>query len=136
MKNWFRNFMAGRYGSDNFGRFLCIAACVLLVVSIIVGGGTVAGMILWGLAVLVLVYAYFRMFSRKVNQRFAENYRYLKIRNGFTGFFKKRFNRIKQSKTHKFFKCPSCKATVRVPKGKGKIKITCPKCGEKFIKKT
>ena len=136
MKNWFRNFMAGRYGSDNFGRFLCIIACLLLLVSIIIGGSTIAGMILWGIAVVVLVYAYFRMFSRKVNKRFAENYRYLKIRNGFTGFFKKRANRIKQSKTHRFFKCPNCKATVRVPKGKGKIKITCPKCGEKFIKKT
>lgn len=136
MKKWFTNFMMGRYGSDNFGRFLCILSCILLVVSIIVGGASTAGMIIWGIALAMLIYAYFRMFSRKVNKRFAENYKYLNIKNKFTGFFKKRIDRIKQSKTHKFFKCPGCKAVVRVPKGKGKIKITCPKCGVQFVKKT
>ena len=136
MKKWFTNFMMGRYGSDNFGRFLCVFSCILLVVSIIVGGASVAGMIIWGIALILLIYAYFRMFSRKVNKRFAENYKYLSIKNKFTGFFKKKAQRIKQSKTHRFYKCPGCKTVVRVPKGKGKIKITCPKCGMQFVKKT
>lgn len=136
MKRWFSNFMTGRYGSDNFGRFLCILSIILLVISIIVGGSTIAGMILWGAALLILIYAYFRMFSRKVNKRFSENYMYLKIRNKITSPFKKAISRSKQKKTHRFFKCPGCKTTVRVPKGKGTIKITCPKCGTKFVKKT
>ena len=125
MKRWFSNFMPGRYGSDNFGRFLCILSIILLVISI-----------LWGAALLILIYAYFRMFSRKVNKRFSENYTYLKIRNKITSPFKKAISRSKQKKTHRFFKCPGCKTTVRVPKGKGTIKITCPKCGTKFVKKT
>lgn len=136
MKKWFSNFMTGRYGSDEFGRFLGLFACLLLVISIILSTSSTAGMILWALALVIIIYSYFRMFSKKINKRFSENYRFIRIKNKLLAPFKKFISRSKQKKTHKFFKCPSCKTTVRVPKNKGKIKITCPKCGEKFIKKT
>lgn len=136
MKRWFSNFMMGRYGSDEYGRFLGILSCILLVVSLIVSTASMAGIILWAVALILIIYSYFRMFSKKVNKRFAENYKFLHIKNKILSPFKKKISRMKQGKTHKFFKCPACKTTVRVPKGKGKIKITCPKCGEKFVKKT
>jgi predicted RNA-binding Zn-ribbon protein involved in translation (DUF1610 family) len=41
-----------------------------------------------------------------------------------------------EKKRYKFFKCPACRQKIRVPKGKGRIEITCPRCGNRFIKKT
>ena len=115
--------MAGRYGADQFGRFLSGAALVLLIVNLFVRG--VVGQILYFLVLAVLVYNIFRMFSKNTAARYKENVAYLKVKN-----------RIRESKTHRFYKCPTCKTTVRVPKGKGKIRITCPKCGASFVRKS
>lgn len=127
--------MIGRYGTDQLFNFMMAVAMILLIVSLFFGS-TIAGTVLWMTALVVLVLGYFRCFSRKTGNRFRENQRYLKIRNRVTGAFRSLFERIKQSKTHRFFKCPSCSQTVRVPKGKGKIRIRCPKCGESFIRKS
>ena len=126
--------MAGRYGADQFGRFLSGAALVLLIVNLFVRG--VVGQILYFLVLAVLVYNIFRMFSKNTAARYKENVAYLKVKNRVVGWYANLRRRIRESKTHRFYKCPTCKTTVRVPKGKGKINIRCPKCGEKFIKKT
>ena len=134
MRQWFSKLMYGRYGGDQFGRFLSIISLAILVVGLIVPG--VVGRVLTFLAVGVLIYSYFRMFSRKTNDRYQENVKYLRLKSKVTGWFRQKKDRLAQSKTNCFFKCPKCGVTVRVPRGKGKIKITCPKCSHSFIKNT
>ena len=126
--------MAGRYGRDEFGIFILILSYVLFIVSLFTGGVVTA--ILYYIGFIGIIYCIFRMLSKNVYKRRQENYKYLKIKNKFTGWFRKKKNRIEQSKTHRFFRCPGCGVTIRVPKGKGKIEITCPQCRKSFIKKS
>ena len=130
IRNWLRNFMAGRYGPDQLYVACFITAIVLGLLSNFCG--------LWMslLSYLLLFYALFRMLSRNISKRRRENDKFLKFWWPVRMWFIRKFQRIKSSKTYAFFKCPACKNTLRVPKGKGKIQITCPKCGERFIKKT
>ncbi len=132
MRNRLMQFMAGRNGPDQYARFLSIAACVILVVSLFFRN--IVGTILWALALACLVYSYFRIFSKNTGKRYAENAKYLSVQNKVTSWFRRRKDRIKQRKTHRFYRCPQCGITTRIPKGKGKIKITCPKCGNTFIR--
>ena len=134
MRQKFAKFMAGRYGADEFSRFLSIFALVLLIVSMFLGA-TVKS-VLFVLALAALIYSYVRVFSRKIGARRAENAKYLAQKNKFTGWFRLRKEMWKQRREYKFFKCPSCRAVLRVPKGKGKIRIVCKKCGTAFEKKT
>lgn len=126
--------MAGRYGRDELGVLLLILSYVLLLVSLFVKGNIAA--LLYFLALAGLVYAIFRMFSRDVYRRRQEYYKYLRLKNNITGWFRARKTRFNQRKTQHFFRCPGCGVTVRVPKGKGKIEITCPKCRQSFIRKS
>jgi len=85
---------------------------------------------------LLLALSIFRMLSRNMQRRRAENDKFIRYWWPIKTKFGRIKTNIKQKKTHKFFKCPSCRNTLRVPKGKGKLQITCPKCGERFVKKT
>lgn len=134
MKEKFIRFMYGRNGIDHFSRFLVIAALVLVLLQALIGGAV--GTIMWYAAVAALVYAYFRIFSKNLNKRRAENAKYLKWSTSFTNELKNKRERISQRKDYKFFRCPSCKAMLRVPRGKGKIRVTCRKCGSAFERKT
>ena len=134
MRNWLRKVMTGRYGVDEFNRFLNTTALITLVLSVLFKG--VLGMLFWLLAIGALVYSYFRMFSRKTYRRRAENNAYLTLRYQVTCKFSGVKQRMQQKKYYRFFKCPKCGITTRVPKGKGKIRITCPKCGESFVRKS
>lgn len=129
----FYRFMQGRYGLDQFSQFLLITGLILIIVSAFSGS---RGSVLNLLGLIVIIYAYFRVFSKNVSKRYGENSKYLfyadKVKRKFVGF-KASF---KQRKTHKVFKCPNCKQKIRVPKGKGKIEISCPKCYTKFIRKS
>ncbi len=130
IRNWLRNFMIGRYGPDQLYIASIIVALVAALLSVFFG---------WWmrlLSYLFLFYALFRMLSRNIHKRRRENDKFLKYWWPVKMRFKRKIQRIKSSKTYAFFKCPACKNTLRVPKGKGKIQITCPKCGERFIKKT
>jgi len=129
MKEKFRQFMTGRYGMDDLGRVLNIAVLILLIISLFTGS------LILLVAVALMVYTYFRMLSRNVNKRAAENYAFLRLKNRFLGWFRERKNRFKQRKEYRFYKCPSCSQVMRVPKGKGKITITCPKCGNRITRK-
>ena len=131
IRNWLARFMIGRYGVDQFYFALCIVAVVLGVLSSIPRLG-----LLYIVSCIFLFYALFRMLSRNIHKRRRENDIFLRywwpVRRSVTSWYR----RFKSRKTHRFFKCPGCKNILRVPKGKGKIQITCPKCGERFERKT
>ena len=131
MRNWLVRFMEGRHGVDHYSRFLSIAACVLLVLSLLLDA-----QILWYASLFLLLYSYFRIFSRNTAKRQAENRKYLTVSYRFTSRINAKKQRWQQRKDFRFFPCPGCKAVMRVPKGKGKIQITCPKCGMQFVRKS
>ena len=128
--DFFRRFMAGRYGSDPLNNALLILGIVLIIVARILGW---AWMNVFILALLCL--CYFRMFSRNIYKRSAENQKFLAW---FTPIQRKLAGRKMQmqDKAHRYYKCPSCGRTLRVPRGRGRIEITCPHCKRKFTKKT
>ncbi len=131
MREKLARFMYGRYGNDQLNRFLLIVSMVLVVITLFTGIDT-----FWYIGVVLITLTYLRMFSRKIQKRYAENQKYLKLMNPISGWFKLRIKHFKERKTHRFFKCPSCKQKVRVPKGKGNICITCPKCRTQFQKRS
>ena len=88
------------------------------------------------LMLVLIVLVYFRMFSKDVYKRREENSRYLNLRYQVFAKLKALKERWVQRKDYKFFHCPSCHAVLRVPKGRGKIKIVCRKCGNSFIGKS
>ncbi len=134
MRNWLQRVMAGRYGVDEYSRFLNVVALVSLVLSILFNNGL--SVFFWLLAIISLVWTYFRMFSRNTYKRRAENNAYLTIRYSMTRKLSGLKQRMQQKRYYRFYKCPKCGITTRVPKGKGKIRITCPKCGEIFQRKS
>lgn len=134
MKEKLIRFMQGRYGAygaDAFSKCLLGASLALLVLSMFVGKG-----FFYALALAVLVYTYFRLLSRNVSRRYAENQAFLKHTEGIRKYFTKQKSLMRQRKTHHIYRCPGCRQQIRVPKGKGRIAVTCPKCGKEFIKKS
>ena len=122
-------FMYGRYGIDSLGKFLVALAFITILLANIFESGLFS-LLSW----FFLIYAYFRMFSRYVYKRSAEIQTFLSKTSGIRNWFYKQKNLMSQRKTHRIFKCPTCKQKIRVPKGKGRIEIRCPKCNTKFIK--
>mgnify|MGYP000444185619 CR=1 FL=1 len=94
--------------------------------------GSVLSLLCWAL----LIYTYFRMFSRQTYKRACENQAYLAKTAKVRHFFASQKSIMAQRKTHHIYKCPTCKQKIRVPKGKGRIEIRCPKCNTTFIKKS
>ncbi len=125
--NWFKKFMNGRYGFDQLSQGMLWSGIILM----IIGMFTKYKLINY-VAYLILLFIYIRAFSKNVYKRREENQRFLRILNPIKSRWLSFINRIKQSRTHKFYKCPSCKKQLRVPRGKGKINITCPECKTKF----
>ena len=126
--------MQGRYGQDEFSRFLSVAALILLVLSLFIRPRWVLTLIVW----IILIYSVFRMLSKNIAARSKERDAYLKVRNRVTKKAAYLKNRWKDRKEYNYYTCPGCKAHVRIRKpGKGKtILVTCPKCRETFQKKT
>lgn len=127
----FQHFMVGRNGADELGRFISTMTLVLLVISLFTGWG-----IVYWLGLFSIFYTYFRMFSRNIPKRYAENQKFLNLRYKAVAKWNLTKKHFAERKTYKFFKCPQCKQKVRVPKGRGKICITCPKCKKEFVKKS
>lgn len=125
------NWMSGRNGMDDLARFESGFVVALLVISLFSRWG-----ILYVLALAVMIHMYFRMFSKNVSKRYEENQKYLNFRYQAVVWWNKKKKHFAQRKTYRFFHCPNCKQEVRVPKGHGKICITCPKCRTEFIKRT
>ena len=127
-------FMYGRRGMDEFSRFLLIAVFVLILLSSFVGGWLRPLFSLLELAGLVL--CYIRVFSRDLYKRQRENDWYLKKRGAFLNWARSLKDRWQQRKEYRFFRCPSCHTLLRVPKNRGKLLLTCRKCGNRFERKT
>ena len=123
-------FLYGRYGSDQLNIALIIFS---LVISIVMRFTPV--WYLGYLCYITLGFSVFRMLSRNIEARRKENLMFLKIVWPFKNWTQYTSRKVKD-KTHKYYKCPKCKAVLRVPKGRGKIQITCAKCKHEFIKKT
>ena len=130
MRDKLQRFMWGRYGNDRFNQFLMIVALVLMVLSFFGGG------LFYTLAFAVMIYAYFRMFSKNTYKRSAENQWYLQREMKVRGLVNKKKRELAQRKVYHIYKCPNCKQKIRVPKGRGRIAITCRKCGNEFVKKS
>ena len=126
-----RRFFMGRYGMDSLNKLIFIVTLILLAVMWF-WPNRVVGLIFW----ILLLFGYFRCFSRNISARYAENRKYLQLTAKPRAFFRKRKSRFAQRKIYKFFKCPQCRQQLRVPRGRGKIEITCPKCHTEFVKKS
>ena len=118
-----RSFMAGRYGTDKLNMTILGAGVVICLLTVFVPWQPV-DLLLTAVSYGLMFWAIFRCLSRNTYKRYQENRKYLTM-----------VERLKD-REHRYFDCPRCRQPVRVPRGKGKIAITCPKCKEKFIKKT
>ena len=130
-KDKMARFMYGRYGMDQLSRNLSLICLVLLIVTMFVRNN-----VIYMIALVGIASTYFRVFSRNISRRSEENEKYLKFHYKVVGKLNKIKFRITDSKTHRIFRCPSCSQKIRVPRGKGKISIKCPKCRIELIKKT
>ena len=119
----FRNFMVGRYGQDQFGTVLFWTGLVCMILSMVFGRFAWASGFSF-LSWILLLWCMFRIYSRNITARAREN-------RNFVNFFAHL-----KDKEHRYFRCPQCRQSVRVPRGRGRINIRCPKCGRQFIKKT
>ncbi len=127
--------MIGRNGNDQLNRFLLLADLILLLLAGLLGRRGV-GSLLYTLVLVLLGLTYFRMFSRDLYRRRSENERYLREKEKLMAKGRVLRERWKQRKDYKFFSCPSCRAVMRVPRGRGKIRIVCHKCGNTFTGKS
>lgn len=116
-------FMAGRYGTDKLNMVILGVALVIVIIYSFLPY-SIWQLLLWALSYGLMIWAIFRSLSRNTYKRYEENRKFLRV--------------IEQLKDrqHRYFNCPRCRQRVRVPRGKGKISITCPKCREKFTRKT
>lgn len=129
--NWLNKLMAGRYGGDQLSTVLVLLSLFLTLSSRLANIQWISfiGYIPLGISI-------FRIFSKDIPKRRMENYKFAIFMSPVYSWFKKTENRFKDRKTHKYFKCPNCNSSLRLPKGKGKLIVTCPKCKEKFEKRT
>ena len=126
--------MAGRNGNDQLNVFLLIVDLILMLLSSIFSKSI--GGVLYPIVIALLVYVYFRMFSRNVYKRREENGKYMRLKYKVDAALRRRKERWVQRKDYKFFTCPSCRTSLRVPRHRGKVKIVCRKCGTSFFGKT
>ena len=155
MREKLQRFLQGRNGYDQYSRFLNWVSVGALLVSMLLSAifgtaskeaaeltavqrvfGGYLPSILWAVAIALLVYAYFRVFSKNIYRRQSENAKHLSRVAKCKGGWQRFCQRIKDMRYYKYFKCPDCKATLRVPRKKGKVAITCKKCGKRFTGRT
>lgn len=133
MRDKLQKFMYGRNGTDRLSRFTSIMAVVFLLLSMIIRG---MREVFFVLALAALIFTYYRTFSKNLAARRKENNDFINFGFRVKEKFRLRRDMWSQRKEFRFFKCPSCGAMLRVPRGKGKIRIVCKKCGTAFEKRT
>lgn len=134
LRRWqvnFAHFMVDRYGNDELNRFLSGAILILIVINLFA-----RTKVLFVLEVALLIWIYFRMFSKKTGRRFWENQMYLRLRFQVTEGWKKWPARVREARQYKIFRCPNCGQKLRIPRGHGKISIHCRRCGHEFTGKS
>ena len=135
MKEKIGRFMAGRYGNDKLNQFMMAVFLGCAVLNLFVRNAY-ASTVLNSWECLLILLVYIRMFSRNISKRYAENQKYLALENRLRRFFGQKRYLMQQRKEYHIYSCPNCKQKIRIPRGKGKIEIDCPKCHTKFIKKS
>ncbi len=138
MRRWLEKFgmsvqrwMYGRYGRDSLSTTLYVAGLLMLLCASIFD-------IRWlsAAALLPVGWSVFRMYSKNIAKRRIENDRWLSLTAPLRRDSKQLVTRLREGNTYRFYKCPKCRQTLRVPRGKGKIRITCKSCGEQFVRKS
>lgn len=129
--NWFRKFMTGRYGADHLSMALLVFSIILTLM-----GNILHSAILTYLSYIPIILVIYRMLSKNINKRSMENYKFSMLASPIYAWFARQKRRLLERGTHRFLRCPKCKAELRVPKGKGTIMVTCPKCGTEFKTRT
>lgn len=130
IRNALQRFMYGRYGNDQFNLFLIGTYLVLYLLFVLTGFAP-----LYWLSLVLIAYSLFRLLSRNPARRRSENARFLSIVNPVLRWLRLR-RTIHRDKEHRYFKCPNCGQQLRVPRGKGKITVTCRGCGASFEEKS
>ena len=130
MREKLNRFMMGRYGNDQMNRTLLILGLIFFVFSMFGNG------VFYILGLACLLYVYFRFLSKNIYKRSAENSKYLQYEYRIMKFFSALKQNLQQRKTHHIYRCPSCKQKIRIPRGKGRIEISCPKCRQQFVRKS
>lgn len=123
--------MQGRYGTDELSKFLLGVGMALLILNILFRN-PIFSLLFW----ICLIYSYFRMFSKNYSARYAENQKFLGLKNRWKYKLENYKNLREQKKIYHIYQCPYCKQKIRIPKGKGTIIITCPKCKQEFGKRS
>lgn len=130
LRGWIQRFMYGRYGTDRLNQCLLSTYLVLLLAHLLLGWPLFYVLSLAAAGLLV-----FRSLSRNLSARRAENSRFLKWSAPAVRWLRLR-RTMSRDKEHRYFKCPHCNQHLRVPRGKGKITVTCRSCGIRFPKKS
>lgn len=130
LKDGIRRFMTGRRGTDELSLALLVAGIVLSMLSSItrIGLFYLIGLVAYGFSI-------FRMFSRNLQKRYAENAKFLTFWHGWRSNLKQFVNRVKNLRKYKYFKCPECHARLRLPRKVGEVTVTCGKCRHAFKQK-
>ena len=137
MKEKLARFMQGRYGNDQLNNFLMKTFLVEFILYFLLRGVSRGlSTLMYYLGFATIIYVYYRLLSRNIYKRASENQAFLNKTANIRNKINSQKSIIKQRKTHRIYKCPTCKQKVRVPKGKGKISIHCPKCDTYFIKRS
>ncbi|MBQ6788370.1 MAG: hypothetical protein IJO85_11690 [Lachnospiraceae bacterium] len=148
MREKLARFMQGRYGIDELGRFMTGASLAIVILELITGWYALT-LVFWAIFIVI----YYRMFSRDYGKRQQENQKFLTARYKFkakwyqtfhknnnsygkTGGFQKFQKDMQQRMQYHIYKCPSCSQKIRIPRGKGKIMVRCPKCKTEFMKRS
>lgn len=129
MRQRFENFMRGRHGMDPLSNFIFVIVFIILIVSMFV---PIPYLYIAGLVLLFI--SYFRVFSRNSYKRNAENEVFMRIIRKPRVWFNTQRRDANIRKTHHLYKCPNCRQKIKVPKGKGRIMVRCPKCQTEFQK--
>lgn len=130
MRDRIAKFMAGRNGNDRLNLFLIVIGIIFIILGVVFRDS--AGLLFNTLTLVIIVLVYFRMFSKNLSKRQTENAKYMEIRYVFISKFRLLREKWVQRNEYKFFRCPSCRTALRVPRGRGKIMIVCKKCGTRF----
>ena len=131
MREKFLHFMQGRYGADQLYRVMLIGGAVLVILS-----NVIFEVFFLLLGWILVVLAFVRAFSKDYSRRYAENQKFLELTGKIRKVFGKQRYVMEQRKDYHIYTCPQCRQKIRMPRGKGKVEISCPKCHTKFIKKS
>lgn len=126
-----RRWMAGRYGVDLLGRFLSVVSLALILLAMLLR----SALLDW-LGLGLLIVCYWRMFSRNIPRRAAENAVFYRWKERVLGGVRQKRVEWAQRGMYRYFRCPNCRQKMRVPRGHGRIAVTCPKCKTEFLKKS